>query len=387
MRNRFLAGAFALISIAAQAQVTKVGNDTLIDVAGWNVEWFGDTQNGPSNEPTQYTNVKSVITNTDLDVWGLAEISNTTTFTTLLNDLGTYDGVESSFSQTQKTALIWKKSKFNLMSQGNVLTAQSYNNAFAGRPPLEVALKTKGAVIDTLYFYVVHLKANSGGSDQDSYDRRKEASGYLKTFLDQYRAGKKVFVIGDWNDDIDVSVVNVGGYLETPFKNFVDDTAHYFYPSKQLSAANEKSYVFGSQMIDHQMISKRLLDSFYVSGSAKVLTQLSNEVINYGNSTSDHYPVMARYNFKRYLKLPPVGIREIAHTINARIYPNPANTIITIESNVAINAVQILNNIGEAVLTAANTNQINIESLPAGMYILKLSGEEGTAVHKLLVNH
>jgi hypothetical protein len=84
MRNRFLAGAFALISIAAQAQVTKVGNDTLIDVAGWNVEWFGDPQNGPSNEPTQYTNVKSVIANTDLDVWGLAEISNSTTFTTLL---------------------------------------------------------------------------------------------------------------------------------------------------------------------------------------------------------------------------------------------------------------------------------------------------------------
>lgn len=386
-KNSLATVALAFFSIAASAQVTKVGNDTLVDVAGWNTEWFGDTQNGPSNEPLQYSNVKSVIANTDIDVWGLAEVSDATTFNTLLTELPAYDGLESSFSQTQKTAMMWKKSMFDLINYGNVLTEQTYNYDFAGRPPLEVILKTKGVpVIDTLYFYVLHLKANSGSGDQSSYDRRKNAVGYLKTFLDQNRGGKKVFVIGDWNDDVDESVVYVSGYLETPFRNFVNDSVHYFYPSKRLSLAGEKSYVFGSQMIDHQMISKALHDSFYVENSSAVLSQLSSQIANYGNTTTDHYPVMARYNLKRYPKLPPVGIDEIGSKIQVSVYPNPASTTLHIESSSTITNVEIFNQPGASVLKTAGQNTIDID-LPNGIYFIKLSGEEGIAVQKLVVSH
>lgn len=388
MKNRLFTGAALFLTFTTQAQVTKVGNDTLMDVAGWNTEWFGDTQNGPSNEPLQYANVKAVISNTDLDVWGLAEVSNPTTFNTLLSDLTAYDGVLSSFSQTQKTAMIWKKAKFNLVSYGNKLTEQTYNYDFAGRPPLEVVLQTRdSSVTDTLYFYVLHLKANSGSGDQASYDRRKNAVGYLKTYLDQNRAGKKVFVVGDWNDDVNGSVVYIGtGYLETPFKNFLNDSAHYFFPSKRLSLAGEKSYVFGSRMIDHHMISGLLSDSFYVTNSSLVLSQLSTQISNYGNTTSDHYPVVSRYNMKRYPKLLPTGMNEINNTMEVSLYPNPAGSMVNISGRSVIQSVQIINSLGETVLVTTQTN-INIESLPEGMYIVKLTGEDGFAVRKLLVDH
>ena len=63
-KNNILCAITLLLSNVLMAQVTKVGNDTLIDIASWNVEWFCDLQNGPSNEVTQFNNVKNVITNT-----------------------------------------------------------------------------------------------------------------------------------------------------------------------------------------------------------------------------------------------------------------------------------------------------------------------------------
>ena len=109
-----------MASVSVQAQVTKVGNDTLIDVVSWNVEWLGNTSNGPSNEALQYTNVKTAIANTDMDVWGLAEVCDASLFSSLLQDLSVFDGTLSSFSQTQKTAMLWKKSKFDLISYTNI---------------------------------------------------------------------------------------------------------------------------------------------------------------------------------------------------------------------------------------------------------------------------
>ena len=55
---------------AACAQnVPSVGTDSTLDVATWNIEWFGDAGSGPSDETTQFNNVKTVITNSEIDVW------------------------------------------------------------------------------------------------------------------------------------------------------------------------------------------------------------------------------------------------------------------------------------------------------------------------------
>lgn len=386
------------LSIIANAQVTKVGNDTLIDVACWNVEWLGDADNGPSNETLQYNNVKDVLTKTDMDVWGLAEVSNSTTFYNLLLALSAYDGTESSYSQTQKTALVWKKAKFDLISYTNINDASQpdFYNAFAGRYPLEVVLKTKGGnAVDTLYFYVVHLKANSGSGDQDSYNRRKNASVYLKKFLDTQRRNKKVIVLGDWNDDVDRSVVMINSsYLESPFQNFVNDSAKYLFTSLSLSLAGETSYpnFNPKNMIDHQLNSRALSDSFYVKRSAAVMKQLSTQISGYTNNTSDHYPVYARYNFKRYPKVTPVdtphsGLNswDVAGGLN--IYPNPANKQVYLSEPLNLTSASLIDQSGRSVpLPIAGIQQQMLvlpEGLTAGVYVLYLQTSEGVITRKL----
>ena len=57
------------------SQVPKIGSDSTLDIANWNIEWFGDSLNGPSNENTQLTNAVKVIKSMDMDIWGLCEIA------------------------------------------------------------------------------------------------------------------------------------------------------------------------------------------------------------------------------------------------------------------------------------------------------------------------
>ncbi len=382
----------ALFPFTGNAQVTKEGNDTLLDIAGWNVEWFGDPDNGPSNEATQYTNVKNVLANTDIDIWGLAEVSNPTTFTTLLTDLAVYDGVLSTFSQTQKTALIWKKNRFTVLSSGNVLTESRYNYDFAGRPPLEVLLRSNDSLgADTFYCYVLHLKANTGSQSEKvaSYGRRKNAAIALKNFLDQNRQSKKVIVLGDWNDDLDQSIVyDNSAYLESPFLNFLNDSADYFYPSLRLTNTGQQSTISYPNMIDHQLISTLLKDSFYVKNSSKVLTQLSTQISNYGNSTSDHYPVMARYNMKRAKPvLPNTAVAENAMNISMHIYPNPCSSQLFIQSHEPIKGIQLYDLAGKLILEQQAQPYLNVTDIQDGLYMILVSTANGTAVHKIAVHH
>ncbi|MFN5919863.1 MAG: endonuclease/exonuclease/phosphatase family protein [Bacteroidota bacterium] len=378
--------AFILIFLctctAVVAQVPKYGNDTLLDVACWNVEWLGNTSNGPTNEALQYSNVKTIINNADVDMWGLCEVSDNTTWMNLLNDLPDYDGAIATYSQTQKTALLFKKNMFTMQSWQMVLTESQYNYDFADRPPLEVVLTTKGNnKTDTLYVYVIHLKAFD---DQESYTRRKNAAAYLKTFLDANRKNDKVMVIGDWNDDVNQSIWS--GATQSPFVNFVTDSPNYFFISKRLSDLGKASYAFsGGSMIDHILINNSN-NPYYVANSSRVLDSLPFYISGYVNNTSDHYPVMGYFNYKRYTVL-PVSVNDTYQDhVGVSLYPNPASSYITLESNAGFSKAEFysMNGLLELILTE-NFQLADVTELPAGLHYIRLTTVSGETVTKKLL--
>lgn len=69
----------------------KGAPDTL-DVASWNIEFLGDSSNGPSNESLQRANARDILAGADMDVWGLAEIVSTSGFNALKAQLPGYGG-------------------------------------------------------------------------------------------------------------------------------------------------------------------------------------------------------------------------------------------------------------------------------------------------------
>jgi endonuclease/exonuclease/phosphatase family metal-dependent hydrolase len=279
--------------------VPSQGSSTALDVASWNLEWFGDATNGPTNESLQQSNVHDVIAGTDADIWGLEEVVDQTAWNNLKAGLSGYAGVLASdanvtngsayYSATeQKVALLYKTSIATLKSAKVILTGNDTD--FAGRPPMEVTLSvTMNGTTQDLIVIVLHMKAFN---DAASWQRRQNASNALKSYLDTTYPTQKVIVVGDWNDDVDTSIT---AGEPSPYANFVNDPSRYTFPTKALSDAGVASTVSYTDMIDHHLDTNETYAQ-YVAGSAKVY-RVDSYITNYGTTTTDHYPVLTRYTW------------------------------------------------------------------------------------------
>jgi endonuclease/exonuclease/phosphatase family metal-dependent hydrolase len=285
------------------------GTASTLDVSSWNIEFFGSTGNGPTDETLQLNNARDIIAGTDFDIWGLAEIVGTTQFNSLKSQLPGYSGLlandplvtsGSSFytASEQKVGILFKSSVATLQSARLILTQNDAD--FAGRPPLEVKLRvTVNGVTEDLVVIVLHAKAFN---DLTSFQRRQAASTALKSFLDTTYPTQKVIVVGDFNDDVDTSITSGQA---SPYQNFVSDTADYTFLTRPLSLSGQSSTVSFPDMIDHHLATNDLASGF-VASSAEVY-RVDAFISGYGNNTSDHFPVLSRYSLGGVTPPPPTG--------------------------------------------------------------------------------
>ncbi|MBQ2075875.1 MAG: T9SS type A sorting domain-containing protein, partial [Bacteroidales bacterium] len=80
------------------------------------------------------------------------------------------------------------------------------------------------------------------------------------------------------------------------------------------------------------------------------------------------------------------GIDEIASSIS--VYPNPASDIVTISADEAITHIEIVSITGQTLRTEeVNSDRIdcNIESIPAGTYLIRIFGNTNVYVKKLVI--
>ena len=82
------------------------------------------------------------------------------------------------------------------------------------------------------------------------------------------------------------------------------------------------------------------------------------------------------------------GIEDITSEDNVSIYPNPANNVINVNAASNINTVEVFNMMGQkvAVIDANDTNvQINTTALSNGMYMMRITTENGVSNQKFTV--
>jgi Secretion system C-terminal sorting domain/Family of unknown function (DUF5689) len=378
--------------------VTYATNNTL-DVGCWNMEWFGHPTLGPSDNTLQKTNVGTVLNALKLDVLNANEISDETLLSQAVTTLGsnyTYtcsqevsNGTTVVDPNAQRVCFIYNKDIVkNATTTALMLNVKANPTAFfpnatlgypaypqdiptnffaSGRLPYSMTGDvTINGVTKRIMFVGMHAKANTAPTDI-SYQRRQLDARVLKDNLDKDFPNMPIILMGDLNDDIDVSIYDNAS--PSSYKNFVDDATRYRFLTGQTSLKNRiKSTVGFNDMIDHIMMSNECFTA-YENNSARVGTP-DFYVPNYGSLTiTDHYPVMARFNIANISS--PVGLLDFKEN-KFKIYPNPSAQIVFIENTEGVLLDLTLFNInGQVIKKGTKTNKIDVSDLSNGMYIIE----------------
>ena len=325
-------------------------NAQTLGVVTWNLEWYGFdggtyncpngsrtyADNGPTNETLQAQNVRSVMDAFNADIYVLQEVSdqnllvqNTPSGYALscseqytsyfFQSLCDANGNPQGFNPTninQKVCVMYKTSVVSIIpAESKPLLTSNYDyngtprsSAWAsGRLPyLFVANVTVNGQTRKLYIVDIHAKS---GSAQADYDRRKQDIIDLKAELDANYGNVNLILAGDYNDDVDQSIAagNPSSYA-----NFVSD-ANYTIVSKELSNNSCNTDANFSDAIDHITVSNELAPA-YIAGS---VASVRPAVVNYANTTSDHYPTFARFNIANALpvRLSSFGAKAVGETV------------------------------------------------------------------------
>ena len=384
-----------------------------LDVATWNLKWFGNPTNGPTDSDLQIKNVKTVIDSLKADVYVLEEVSNETRFAALVTAINATQGGKFAsscsnevsggglFADVQRVCFIYntdvfKNVKFRPLLKG-ISAAMLPNypidaNRFwaSGRLPyLMTADATVNSFTQKVNFVGIHARANTSTAEAETiYQQRKYDIKVLKDTLDA-RFGKEfVLLAGDFNDDVDETVAAVTSTKESTYKILVDDAANYQAVTKSLSERGFRSFFSSENVIDHIVVSDEWFRTVLPQSVGHELP--FRYIADYANTTSDHFPVFARFNLQTLVLAvePPTDFTAI------NVFPNPTeNRTIQVQmpDNERVQAFGLVDLTGvETVVSYQNMErqrfQIQLNpNLTSGLYILRVQTKTGIYHQKILL--
>lgn len=351
----------------------NISRNLTFETVTWNIEWFGSATNGPQDRDLQLRNAANVIRTIDADLYALQEISDNNFFRGLLDTLGAgWKGFVAPIVQTQRTAYIYKASTIDSVSAGFTFTTGDWAN---GRWPYEFVFDaTINNITKRIHTVNIHGKATQDNPQTD-YNRRLADAQQLKTWSDANRSTQNYVILGDYNDDVDVSTVN---NLPSPYANFVNDSLNYKVVTKSLSLRRLQSQTSG-EMIDHIMISNELY-GVHMDSTERV--ENPSYIGSYLSTTSDHFPIWTRFDFARLSSQSAEKKQPISFALQQN-YPNPFNPSTTIAYQLASTSdvqLDVFDVLGRKVSTLVNARQaigayrvnFNASRLSSGVYFYRL---------------
>lgn len=395
---------------------SSLPKEDTFDIVTYNLEFFGTDvkgsdgkEFGPENDDLQIENVAKVMNKLDADVYVVQEVSDEPSLNALIQKISingkTFDKtISTSWSYSfdapdpkfppQKLVVLYN-TQTTTVKNTRVMFKNFYDQILAGTPnllpgypdteksffasgrlPYMVQIETNvGGVKKLLNLVDLHARANSG-SDIGKYNMRKYDAQVLKDSLDQYYANSNLIILGDYNDDVKASVITPN---PSSYKMFVDDTANYDALTLGISQAGAFSYLSSNGFLDHIMISNELTDE-YIANSTAVYDPRA-DIANYTTTTSDHGPVIARFNLKSD-NLSTIDFDAKKGFANA--YPNPATDVVNIvvktadDKNLKLRLYDISGRLvgGPIDIKASqesNATAVQVSNLKSGIYVYTLT--------------
>ncbi|MDI5898554.1 HYR domain-containing protein [Flavobacterium yafengii] len=303
------------------------------DIVTYNLEFFGSnvigstgSEFGPIDDALQIENVAKVMNKLNADVYVVQEVSDEPSLDLLIQKISingkTFDkSISPAWSYSfapadplfpdQKLVVLYN-TQTTKVNKTRVMFSDLYDNIRAGnttlpnypgssssffasgRLPYLVNVETNiNGVKKEINLIDLHGRANSG-SDISRYNMRKYDAEFLKDSLDVEYPDVNFMILGDYNDDVDVSVISPN---PSSYQKMVADTDRYNALTLEISKAGAYSYLSSGGFLDHIIVSNELT-SEYVPNSVAVYDPRL-DVANYVNTTSDHGPVIARFELRK----------------------------------------------------------------------------------------
>ena len=87
------------------------------------------------------------------------------------------------------------------------------------------------------------------------------------------------------------------------------------------------------------------------------------------------------------LQFSTLGIADVEAALGISLYPNPASSVVAVEANEAV-SLNIIDQSGRVVYSSeseATKHSVDVSQMAKGAYYVRLTGQSGTAVRKLVV--
>ncbi len=270
-------------------ELAKVGTDTTFEVMTWNLEHFAKSRTTTSDL------VIKVVKSLEVDIIGLQEIESTSYFQQVIDGLDGWTGLRaSSAGYGINLAFLYREdAKLEVESIQEIMTGlwQPFP-----RSPLLLLGSFDGqpmAIINN------HLKCCGDGTidEDDSGDeetRRRDACLLLEDYARQNLAGRHVYFIGDFNDELtDSSSKNV-------FANFLGDPEQWRAVDLSIAQGPSAGWSFPGwpSHLDHIIINESLFAAADGPDAEVHVVPLHSFLPlgwpQYDSDISDHLPVVLK---------------------------------------------------------------------------------------------
>jgi len=325
-----------MVTISDSTAVVNVKGNSIdpastLSVIDWNLNWFGtpDPTLGPTDKALQKKNVGVVLPSLHADLYALEEVCDEQALDSIVATMPGYAvvvGQYGSFSNptipggpdplntVQKLAFVYNTAKISVLRTDSLLTLGTsnpldpstlyYNDWASGRFPYMLTANVTlsdnhgGTNTKTIHFINVHAKANTSPV-LTAYARRADGARALDSLLKSQYPNENVVILGDFNDDLNKTITAGVNPPVTSWSAFtIDDSSLYKLPTQPLSLAGQHSDVNFTSVIDNVIVSDTM-SRFYLPNSATVRSDVATLVTNYGNTTTDHYPVFTQYSYTK----------------------------------------------------------------------------------------
>jgi hypothetical protein len=400
----------AYLCLGNMVNIRAQSTDTTLEVVSWNIEWFGSpaSANGPADKNLQEANVGKLLKWMNADIYGLVEVVDTMRMRRVVDFMGSNDfgyvispyctqatqPSGNAWLTGQKMAFVYRKSVIsNVTTRGLMRNSATANASWAsGRFPFMLsATVTLEGVSRPMNFIVIHAKA---GSTQSDYDKRRAGAQELKDTLDLFYSTTMNLIIGDFNDALNTSIYP--GTSITSYQPIVADSTdadHYKSITLPLGVQGQTTMIGYPNVIDNHVISNEVMP-FFIRSSVKIMTDVVTQVSDYvtAKNTSDHYPVLSRYDLNGSIltSLPVLSLSAAGITA----WPNPVRSEFFLRSEMMfVNVdVRIHDAMGRLVWDekigrwqAGVSHSIPVTSWKPGVYFVTLQTGGKRMLHRFVV--